>query len=124
MPRLLFALAALVIGSPGASATEPLKRPASSPYGRSRTRPQAGRIRKVPWFTTVVHGGWKYIRYLQPGVPEELYDRAADPQELKNLAAEPKHSALLAQMRDALASELKRSRAPAAMLPPLQKGKK
>jgi arylsulfatase A-like enzyme len=86
--------------------------------------PKEAIYQKVPWFTAVVHGGWKYIRYLQPGVPEELYDLSTDPEELKNLAAEPKHAARLAQLRDALASELKRSRAPAEMMPPLQKGKK
>lgn len=86
--------------------------------------PKEAIYQKVPWFTAVVHGGWKYIRYLQPGVPEELYDLATDPEELKNLAPELKHAARLAQLRDALASALKRSRAPAAMMPPLQKGKK
>jgi arylsulfatase A-like enzyme len=86
--------------------------------------PKEAIYQKVPWFTAVVHGGWKYIRYLQPGVPEELYNLAADPEELTNLAAKPDHATRLGQLRDALASELKRSRAPAAMMPPLQKGKK
>ena len=54
-----------------------------------RTNPKEAIYQKVPWYTAVVHGGWKYIRYLQPGVPEELYDLAADPEELKNLAAKP-----------------------------------
>ena len=51
----------------------------------------------MPWYTAVVHDGWKYIRYLQPGVPEELYDLATDPEELKNLIGDAKHAAKLAR---------------------------
>jgi arylsulfatase A-like enzyme len=72
---------------------------------------------KVPWYTAVVQGGWKYVRYLQPGVPEELYDLRTDPDELKNLIGEPKHAERLAALRSALAAELKRTGAPEAMLP-------
>lgn len=67
---------------------------------------------KVPWYTAVRLGDWKYVRYLQPGVPDELYDLGADPDELKNLAADAKHAARLAELRAALAAELKRTGGP------------
>jgi arylsulfatase A-like enzyme len=79
--------------------------------------PKEAIYQKVPWYTAVVHGGWKYVRYLQPGVPEELYDLSADPEELKNLIGEPKHAEQLGRLRAALATELKRTAAPALMLP-------
>jgi arylsulfatase A-like enzyme len=79
---------------------------------------------KVPWYTAVVHDGWKYIRYLQPGVHDELYDLRSDPEELKNLIKEPKQAERLARLRKALAAELKRTAAPAAILPPLGKSRK
>ncbi len=72
---------------------------------------------RVPWYTAVVHEGWKYIRYLQPGMPEEMYDLGADPEELTNLAGESKHADKLRQLRVALVAELKRAGAPAAMVP-------
>jgi arylsulfatase A-like enzyme len=72
---------------------------------------------KVPWYTAVVQDGWKYIRYLQPDVPEELYDLGSDPEELKNLAAEARHAERLAALRTAMIAELKRTNAPAVMLP-------
>jgi arylsulfatase A-like enzyme len=79
--------------------------------------PKGATYQKVPWYTAIVHGGWKYVRYLQPGVPDELYDLGADPDELKNLAAEPKQAAKLADLRAVLAAELKRTAAPAAIIP-------
>jgi arylsulfatase A-like enzyme len=72
---------------------------------------------KVPWYTAVVHDGWKYVRYLQPGVPEELYDLGSDPDELKNLIGQPEHAGRLGSLRAALAAELKRTAAPEAMMP-------
>ena len=79
--------------------------------------PKEAIYQKVPWYTAVVHDGWKYVRYLQPGVPEELYDLGSDPDELKNLIDEPEHAERLGRLREALASELERTAAPAAMLP-------
>jgi arylsulfatase A-like enzyme len=89
-----------------------------SAVGRLLTdEPKKAIYQKVPWYTAVVQGGWKYVRYLQPGVPEELYDLGTDPEELKNLIGEPKHADRLAVLREALAAELKRTGAPEAMLP-------
>jgi arylsulfatase A-like enzyme len=39
---------------------------------------------------------WRYIRYRDGG--EELYDRVADPAELRNLAADPQHAPLRQQL--------------------------
>jgi len=72
---------------------------------------------KVPWYTAVVVDGWKYIRYLQPGVPEEMYDLTTDPEEMANLAGQPKHAEKLRQLREEMTVELKRTHAPAAMCP-------
>jgi arylsulfatase A-like enzyme len=77
--------------------------------------PKRAIYQKVPWYTAVVHEGWKYIRYLQPGVADELYDLGADPEELKNLIADAKYTKRLDRLRQALAAELKRTAAPSAM---------
>jgi arylsulfatase A-like enzyme len=71
---------------------------------------------KVPWYTAVVFDGWKYIRYLQPGVPDEMYDLTGDPEELKNLAGEAKYQEKQAVLRRALAAELKRTGAAAELI--------
>jgi arylsulfatase A-like enzyme len=83
-----------------------------------KENPKGAIYQKVPWYTALVRDGWKYVRYLRPGVGEELYDLSADPEELKNLSAEPKHAKRLERLRKAMAAELKRTDAPAAMLPP------
>lgn len=72
---------------------------------------------KVPLYTAVVRDRWKYVRYLQPGVGEELYDLSTDPGELHNRAADAAQGERLAAMRGALATELRRTNAPAEMLP-------
>jgi arylsulfatase A-like enzyme len=72
---------------------------------------------KVPWYTAVVQDGWKLVRYLQPGVPEEMYDLTSDPEELKNLAGEAKHAEKQAALRQALIAELKRTAAPTEIVP-------
>src|SRR5262249_11269608 len=86
-----------------------------------KDNPKGAAYQKVPWYTAVVHGGWKYVRYLQPGVPEELYDLGSDPEELKNLAGESRHAQRLARLRATLAAELTRAAAPAAVLPPARR---
>lgn len=43
---------------------------------------------------------WKYLRWIaETPVKEELYDLQADPLEERNLLADPKHTALLAELR-------------------------
>jgi arylsulfatase A-like enzyme len=86
-----------------------------------RENPKEAIYQKVPWYTAVVLDGWKYIRYLQPGVPEELYDLASDPEELTNRSREPSQAGRLARLRGVLAAELRRTAAPAALLPPQEK---
>ncbi len=76
-------------------------------------QPNEAIYQKVPWYTAVVDDGWKLIRYLQPGVPEELYDLGSDPDELKNLVAEPRARERLARLRATLDAELKRTSATA-----------
>lgn len=83
-------------------------------------KPKAAIYQKVPWYTAVVQDRWKFIRYLQPGVADELYDLGADPEELNNLAADPKQADRLDRLRGALGAELKRTAAPTAMRPPAQ----
>jgi arylsulfatase A-like enzyme len=82
-----------------------------------RTDPKDAIYQQVPWYTAVVQNGWKYVRYLQPGVPDELYDLTTDPEELSNVAVEATHDQRLAAMRRALAAELTRTGAPAEMSP-------
>ncbi len=79
--------------------------------------PKGAIYQKVPWYTAIVLDGWKYVRYLQPGVPDEVYDLTTDPDEMKNLAGKAKHAARVGELRNALAAELKRTKAPDAMLP-------
>jgi arylsulfatase A-like enzyme len=81
-----------------------------------KENPKDAIYQKVPWYTAIVQDGWKYVRYLQPGVGEELYDLNTDPEELKNLADEAKHAPRLTRLRDAMTAELRQTNAPAAML--------
>ncbi|MCI0703062.1 MAG: sulfatase-like hydrolase/transferase [Planctomycetia bacterium] len=64
----------------------------------------------VPWWLAVRKGNFKYIRTLVEGEVEELYDLKTDPDELTNLAYDPKHKDTVAQMRKALEEELKRTK--------------
>lgn len=82
-----------------------------------KDKPKEAVHSKVPWYTAVVHDGFKYVRYLRPGVGEELYDLGNDPDELKNLIDEKKHARQLGHVREALAAELKRTAAPAELMP-------
>jgi arylsulfatase A-like enzyme len=65
----------------------------------------------VPWYVALRQGKYKYIRYLTPGEIEELYDLAADPEELTNLAQQPEQAQLLDELRAGLVAELKRTEA-------------
>lgn len=58
-----------------------------------------------------MQGGWKLIHYLQPGVGDEFYDTATDPEELHNRIAVPDAAGRLADLQRALGAELDRTRA-------------
>ncbi|MFN7683392.1 MAG: sulfatase-like hydrolase/transferase [Planctomyces sp.] len=63
----------------------------------------------VPWYVLLRDGSKKYVRYFVKGELEELYDLAADPDELVNLAVRPEHSAELARLRRLAIAELRRT---------------
>jgi choline-sulfatase len=68
----------------------------------------------------VAQGRHKYVRTLEAGEPEELYDLLADPEELTNLAQEPSHRATVEKLRAATIAELRRTGAKMAnSLPPV-----
>ena len=64
---------------------------------------------KVPWWISLLNGRHKYIRTLVEGEVEELYDLENDPNELVNLALDPKHLKRLREMRAATLAELRRT---------------
>jgi arylsulfatase A-like enzyme len=63
----------------------------------------------VPWWIFLRQGKYKYIRTLVEGEIEELYDLEVDPEELTNLALDPKFAKLLSEYRQKLLDELKRT---------------
>lgn len=63
----------------------------------------------VPWYLMLVEGRYKYIRTLDAGEPEELYDLLADPEELTNLAGKAEHRDWFLKLRKATLAELKRT---------------
>lgn len=63
----------------------------------------------VPWWISLCQGQYKYIRTLEEGEIEELYDLKNDPEELKNLAQDTKHANRLKQFREATLAELRRT---------------
>ncbi|MBM3891003.1 MAG: DUF4976 domain-containing protein, partial [Verrucomicrobia bacterium] len=65
----------------------------------------------VPWWLSLRQGRYKYIRTLVENEIEELYDLESDPEELTNLALDPKHHAALADYRRRLVKELERTNA-------------
>lgn len=64
----------------------------------------------VPWYVLIREGRFKYIRPLIHDL-EELYDLKADPEELHNLAVNPRYRRRLERMRAAAIQELKRTKA-------------
>ena len=63
----------------------------------------------VPWYAAIRTDHYKYIRYLQPGHTEELYDLQADPEELTNLVGRDDQTKIVANLRSKLDTELRRT---------------
>jgi arylsulfatase A-like enzyme len=63
----------------------------------------------IPWYALLRDGRYKYIRYLQAGESEELFDLDSDPDELENLAPRPEFTALLRSLRAKTVAELRRT---------------
>jgi arylsulfatase A-like enzyme len=61
----------------------------------------------IPWYALLRDGKYKYIRNLQEGEMEEVYDLHSDPEELVNLALLPENQSLLAELRAKTITELK-----------------
>ena len=85
-------------------------------YGSDTTRTIAtGTMQKnyenVPLYTAVVLDGFKLIHYLAYTSGEEFYDLKNDPDELKNLIADPAHAERIATLRTEMKAELTRTEA-------------
>jgi N-acetylglucosamine-6-sulfatase len=85
-------------------------------YGREIAKivnesPAKAVYHQVPWYVVMREDRWKYIRYLEPGQIEELYDLQNDPEELVNVAAETANQPVIAKLRESLNAELKRTEA-------------
>jgi arylsulfatase A-like enzyme len=63
----------------------------------------------IPWYVLHVDGHFKYIRTLEAGEPEELYDLSVDPDELNNLALDSQYHDRVISMRQAVLTELERT---------------
>lgn len=78
-------------------------------YGRDTDAGRGRGMDGVPWWIFLRKGQYKYIRTLVADEVEELYDLDADPEELRNLAVREENRELLAQFREMLISELRRT---------------
>jgi len=77
--------------------------------------------RGIPWYLMLAQDRYKYIRTLEAGEPEELYDLLDDPEELTNLARDKSHQATVKRLRAAAIAELKRTDAKMVdSLPPVK----
>ena len=75
----------------------------------------------VPWYAMLRDGKYKYVRTLEAGQPEELYDLDADPEELVNLARSPAMAAFVKQLRQKTIAELENTDAGfASRMPPVK----
>ena len=85
-----------------------------SVYGREVAKvvngsPENAVHHNVPWYVVVREDRWKLIHYLEKGVAAELYDLAADPEELRNVVGAPENQAEIGRLRKQLNAELQRT---------------
>ena len=78
-------------------------------YGTETAREERTGWSGVPWWIFLRKGKYKYIRTLVENEIEELYDLEADPEELVNLALNPKFNKQLRSFRHQLLDELTRT---------------
>lgn len=69
------------------------------------------RYHDMAWWVSLCRDRKKYIRNLEEGETEELYDLDKDPEELTNLALDRQHADELKKFRTAMLAELKRTKA-------------
>lgn len=65
----------------------------------------------VPFYAAITDGRYKYIRYLAPDQPEELYDLRTDPDELSNLASASLYQGIVSSLREKWKVELQKTEA-------------
>ncbi len=63
----------------------------------------------VPWYVLIRDGKYKYIRTLLEGEVEEVYDLDNDPEELVNLAIDPKQQDSLERLRVVATNQLRQT---------------
>lgn len=78
---------------------------------------------QIPGGRTVRTDRWRYTEWEAGRLGVSLYDMVADPKELKNLAGDPKHAAVVAKMRALLPPETVEPRGPAFVFYDHGKGK-
>lgn len=71
--------------------------------------PEMRSLNGIPWYFALCKGKHKYIRTLVENEIEELYDLEADPEELVNLAIDPKYRKTVLHLRAATITELRRT---------------
>jgi arylsulfatase A-like enzyme len=85
-------------------------------YGRNvrqrvKEDPVGAEYHHVPWYSAVVHNGWKLIHYWKPDVGDELYHLSEDPEELRNQIQNPNLAQRVRELRGSLRGELERTKA-------------
>ena len=90
-------------GLHGASLVPLLKNPRATWTRPAFTQVTRGNMEKAGFMGYSVRTErWRYIEWEEGKRGMQLYDETADPQELKNLAADPKHAAVVAEMQQLL----------------------